>query len=109
MTLLDRIQADDLDADQRELAELIGIDVYRELVRVYGGTSVYIPKPESIEKAVRDKIINEEFDGANYKELAKKYGLTEAWVRIITQEKSEAIKRAPIPGQMELMDILNDL
>lgn len=108
MALLDQIEVKDLDEDQRELAELIGIETYRRLVRTYGGTSVYIPKAESLEKAVRDRQIKEEFDGANYRELAKRYGLTEAWVRSITQERLEEIRRTPIPGQMDIRDFLID-
>lgn len=106
MALLDQIEVRNLDEDQRELAELIGIETYRRLVKTYGGTSVYIPKAESLEKAIRDKLIKEEFDGSNYRELAKRYGLTEAWVRSITQEKMDEIRRTPIPGQMDISDFL---
>ncbi|MFQ8732064.1 MAG: Mor transcription activator family protein [Enterocloster bolteae] len=76
MDLLDRVQMEDLDEEQRTLAGLIGIEAFRALVRNYNGTPIYIPKIESLEKPVRDELIREEFDGKNYRELALKYGLT---------------------------------
>ena len=70
------------------------------------GTSIYIPKIESLEKTVRDELIKEEFDGSNYKELALKYGLTETWIRNIVLDKAKEIKARPIDGQMNLTDFL---
>lgn len=67
----------------RDIAEIIGVKSYLALVKTYAGESVYLPKPESLFKAVRDKRIRSEFDGGNYRELAQKYNLTVAWVRRI--------------------------
>ena len=75
-------------------------------MRAYGGTFIYIPKIESLGRTVRDKMIKEEFDGSNYKELALKYGLTEVWIRNIVSEKAAEIRRKPIDGQMNLEDFL---
>ncbi len=44
MDLLDRVQMEDLDEEQRTLAGLIGIEAFRALVRNYNGTPIYIPK-----------------------------------------------------------------
>ena len=92
MDLLDRVQMEDLDEEQRTLAGLIGIEAFRALVRNYNGTPIYIPKIESLEKPVRDELIREEFDGKNYRELALKYGLTETWIRNIVIEKAREIR-----------------
>ena len=106
MDLLDRVQMDDLDDEQQVLARLIGMDGFRALVRKYNGTHIYVPKIESLEKPVRDKLIREEFDGKNYRELARKYGLTETWIRSIVIEKAKQIRARPIDGQMSLTDFL---
>lgn len=106
MDLLDRVQIENLDEEQKTLAELVGLEGFKNLVKAFNGTSIYIPKIESIEKAVRDEMIREEFDGGNYKELALKYGLTETWIRNIVLDKAKEIRSRPIDGQMTLTDFL---
>ena len=41
---LDCIKLDDLDMEQRALADIIGIEAYRALIAAYGGTEIYVPK-----------------------------------------------------------------
>ena len=104
MDLLDKIQMENLDEEQKALAELIGLESFKNLVRAFNGTSIYIPKIESLEKTIRDKMIKEEFNGGNYKELALKYGLTETWIRNIVLDKAKEIKARPIDGQISIFD-----
>ncbi len=105
MDLLDQVQIENLDEEQKTLAELIGLEGFKNLVRAYNGTSIYVPKIESLEKTVRDEHIREEFDGGNYRELALKYGLTEIWIRNIVLEKAREIKARPLDGQMSIFDL----
>ncbi len=105
MDLLDQVKLENLDEEQKTLAELIGLEGLKNLVRAYNGTSIYVPKIESLEKAVRDEYIKEEFDGGNYRELALKYGLTETWIRNIVLEKAKEIKARPMDGQMSIFDL----
>lgn len=96
---------DDLREEQKQIAEVIGVDAYLELTRAFGGTSIYIAKAEEIVKrADRDRQIREEFNGNNYSQLALKYGLTEVWIRNIVYDKAAEIKRRPLEGQMNLSD-----
>lgn len=104
--LLDEVQLENLDEEQKTLAELIGLEGFKNLVRAFNGTSIYVPKIESLEKAVRDERIREEFNGGNYRELALKYGLTETWIRNIVLDKAKEIKARPIDGQMSMSDFL---
>lgn len=105
MELLDYVGMDSLDDDQKKIAELVGMDGFRSLVRTFGGTSIYIPKVESLEKEVRDQRIREEFDGSNYKELAAKYGLTETWIRSILFDRIREFRERPLEGQMTIFDL----
>ncbi len=105
MDLLDQVKLENLDEEQKALAELIGLEGLKNLVRAYNGTSIYVPKIESLEKAARDEYIKEEFDGGNYRELALKYGLTETWIRNIVLEKAKEIKARPLDGQMSIFDL----
>ena len=102
MDYLDKITLDDLDDDQRQLAELLSLPVYVTLIRTYGGTYMYIPKPETISKNIRNEIINREFDGTNYKQLAKRHKLSEVTVRTIVCEKEQELAQQPLDGQLKL-------
>lgn len=106
MNLLDRVQIENLDEEQKVLAELIGMEAFKKLVKAFNGTSIYIPKVESLEKTVRDEMIKEEFDGGNYRELALKFGLTETWIRNIVLDKAKEIKARPIEGQLSLSEFM---
>lgn len=44
------VQMENLDEEQKVLAELIGLEAFKSLVRAFNGTSIYIPKIESLEK-----------------------------------------------------------
>ncbi|EJU21683.1 Mor transcription activator family protein [Peptoanaerobacter stomatis] len=86
--MLDKLTIDDIEnTEQREIAEIIGIDSYIKLVKEYGGTSIYILKEDSLIKDIRDSKIREEFNGGNYVYLAKKYNLTENSIRNIVNKK----------------------
>lgn len=83
----------------RQIAEAIGTDNFYKLAVLLGGATVYIPKPESLLRPVRDAHIKDEFNGYNHPELAKKYGVTERWVRQLCG-----------PGQTEgQIDLFDDM
>lgn len=99
---IEKITLDHLSGDQLELAELIGLEAYKKLVKYCGGGDVYVCKADTITRLSRNKEICEKFDGENYRELAKEYGLTDRWVRAITAEKLKNMRNAPVEGQMKL-------
>lgn len=97
--ILDNITLDDLEGDQRALAEIIGIEDYRQLVKEYGGTHIYIPEHEGFKAAARNALIRKEFNGYNFKDLARKYDLTESSIRNIVGDLKNKIRSAPLEGQ----------
>ncbi|MDR1629885.1 MAG: DNA-binding protein [Oscillospiraceae bacterium] len=103
--IVDLLTLDDLTEDQRTIAELIGFDNYKELVEVFAGEYIYLPKFESKEREIRNQRIIDEFDGANFSELAKKYGLTTVSIRCIVAVKHRALKANPLQdAQLSLLD-----
>ncbi|MBR6242117.1 MAG: DNA-binding protein [Ruminococcus sp.] len=86
--------------DQRELAELIGLEAYKKLVKNYAGSLLYIQKIDSVLRDLRDSEIREKFDGSNYRELAREYDLAEATVRDIVADKKKQLAARPLEGQM---------
>ena len=85
----------------RMIAEAIGTDNFYKLAEIVGGTTIYIPKPESLTRPVRDARIKKEFTGYNHQELARKYGVTERWVRRICGP-------GQAEGQIGIFDYLED-
>lgn len=63
------------------IANSIGVDNFCKLAELVGGSTVYIPKVESLLRPVRDDHIRKEFNGYNHSELAQKYGVTVRWIR----------------------------
>ena len=86
--------------DMRQLAAEIGIDAVLELMLLFGGTMLYVPKADQIIREIRDRHIIAEFDGGNAKKLAVKYGLAEQTVYTILRET----RNAQLPGQLSLFD-----
>lgn len=84
----DKITIEELDQQQREIAECIGIENYLKLVEHFGGTSVYIQKADKMIKLSRDEKIKAMFDGGNYKAIARKFNLSESAVRKIVNGSS---------------------
>ena len=67
-----------------EIAELLGVDAARKLHSRFRGTQVSFP----VEMLSREYIfeqIKKEYNGANIRKLATKYGYTEKWIRKIVK------------------------
>ena len=74
--ILQRLTYEDLSQEHQGIADLIGLDVFKTLVRKYGGTYLYIPKEDNITRPIR--------------ELAKKYQLSEVQIRSIIAPKNRS-------------------
>ncbi len=102
MSVLEKVRLEDLDQEQQEVAELIGLDSYKKLMAEYGGMSIYIPKADRLERMERNDKIRSEFDGYNFRELAMKYGLTEVSIRSIVSDRVRELRARPMDGQLTL-------
>lgn len=65
------------------LVDIMGIEAFIELIKQYGGSSLYIPNENSVLKPIRNRLIREYFNGNNYKQLAKEFKISEMQVRNI--------------------------
>lgn len=81
------IPLDDLPEEYQIVAEIFGVDGALRLAKESGGMRIYVPKFEKLIRARRDARIRAEFNGVNHRELARKYDLTETWVREIVARK----------------------
>lgn len=100
----DDIRLEDLPEECRQIAELIGLPALMELVRARGGEYIYLPKPESLQAAARNREIRKKFNGRNYRELAREHNLTVRWVRAIVDNGRRETDRpaAPVDIQLQL-------
>lgn len=91
---MDNIKIQDLQGEQRQIAETIGLEAYLKLVKIYGGTNIYIAKIDKLLSIKRDMEIVKRFTGYNYKSLANQYRLSERAVReIINRENSRILNQ----------------
>ena len=81
--MTEKINMNNIDGEQREIAECIGIEAYRKLVQRFGGSNIYIQKADTILKSERNNKIRKLFNGKNYKSLAIMFGLSESHIRLI--------------------------
>ena len=80
------INKEDIPIQFEELVEHIELKNFISLCDMFGGTLVYIPSIKSLEKTQRNKKIVSEFNGGNYKELSRKYKISEPYLRKLINE-----------------------
>lgn len=100
--LLELLTLDDLQGESRELAEVVGMELFRRLVELYGGANIYIPKVEGLILPMRNDLIVREYTGNNIFELSRKWGLTERRIQDIVKAKAEEMRMKPLDGQTSL-------
>lgn len=71
------------------LYELVGLERFLKIIDTAGGDFLYFPKRSTLERDLRRQAILREFDGSNYRQLARKYGISERHVRSILQDRTK--------------------
>lgn len=86
---MDNLKGNDLDnlnEPYDHIARIIGMDNTKKLAKVFGGEYVYFPSTLTYQKSIRNELIQAD-NTSDYKQLAKKYGLTVRHVRRIKTGK----------------------
>ena len=81
------LQSEHIPEDLYWLYELVGMEQFLTIIDTAGGEFLYFPKRSTLERGLRREAIVREYNGANIRQLAKKYGLTERYIRTILQEE----------------------
>ena len=84
--MLEFLTYSDVPDSVKDVVDVIGIDAFKDLVRLAGGSNLYIPNEASLVKSFRNKKIRESFNG-DYKVISRKFGISEAQVRNIVNYK----------------------
>ena len=87
--LIEKVKANDLPEPYSTISMLIGLEETLMIAKELGGARYYFPKFESLFRENRNTMIYDEFSGNNYKEIAKKYNLSETRIREIIQEEHD--------------------
>ena len=85
--LLRTIRPDDVPLEYRDIAAVLGMENFIQLVTLCGGQSLYLPKLDSLARSGRDREIRARFDGGNYRALAAQFRLSERQVRKIVAQR----------------------
>ena len=81
--MINYLSKEDLPEFLQDLVNIMGIEAFIQLIKLYGGSSIYIPNENSVLKPIRNRLIRQYFDGHNYKQLAKEFKISEMQVRNI--------------------------
>ena len=84
--MLDYLTKDDLPEGVIDVVDVIGIDAFKGLVKLAGGSLLYIPNESNLVKPIRNRKIREEFKGS-YKDISMKYGISEVQARNIINKE----------------------
>ena len=96
--IMDQVTVEDLPESYRDVAMVVGVENAIKLSDTLGGLAYYFQQLDKVLLKKRDEMIRNEFTGANHRPLAKKYGLSEVWIREIVQ-RSRLTRRTAISGQ----------
>ncbi|KPA16679.1 Mor transcription activator domain protein [Candidatus Magnetomorum sp. HK-1] len=83
-----KVEQEELTPEMKELTDIIGFDAVLKLIKHYGGDRIYFPLYNSTLRPARNRAIKKDFDGANVRQLARKYRVTASYIRRILHEKS---------------------
>ena len=92
---ISEIRKEDLPEIYREIFDVFmevvpeaeAIAIVDRFADMFGGQQIYFGQKEHLLRMLRDRAIREEFNGGNIRELAKKYKLTAAQIRVIVSNK----------------------
>lgn len=88
----DDVSIDDLQPSLQMIAEIIGLEGALKISAECGGTSLYIPKLENALRKARDRAIARAFTGDNYQDLARKFRVSDRYVRTVVEKTRTAIR-----------------
>ena len=65
-TAIDFIELEHLESNQKQIAEVIGIEAYRRLCSVFGGEKLYITRPDLLINRRKSEIIRKHSAGPDH-------------------------------------------
>ncbi|MGO0881483.1 Mor transcription activator family protein [Clostridioides difficile] len=83
-----KVKLEDIPVQFHAMVEIVGIDKFIEIAKLYGGTNTYIPTCKGIFRYARNREIIRQFNGVNYGELAIKHNMCVSNIKRIINENT---------------------
>ena len=84
--MLEFLTESDVPDSVKDVVDVIGIDAFKGLVKLAGGSLLYIPNESNLVNPIRNRRIREEFKGS-YRDISMKYGISEVQARNIINKE----------------------
>ena len=84
--MLEFLTESDVPDSVKDVVDVIGIDAFKDLVKLASGSLLYIPNESNLVNPIRNRRIREEFKGS-YRDISMKYGISEVQVRNIINKE----------------------
>ena len=84
--MLEFLTESDVPDSVKDVVDVIGIDAFKGLVKLAGGSLLYIPNESNLVKPIRNRKIRDEFKGS-YRDISMKYAISEVQVRNIINKE----------------------
>ena len=84
--MLEFLTESDVPDSIKDVVDVIGIDAFKDLVKLASGSLLYIHNESNLVKPIRNRRIREEFKGS-YRDISMKYGISEVQVRNIINKE----------------------
>ena len=84
--MLEFLTESDVPDSVKDVVDVIGIDAFKDLVKLAGGSLLYIPNESNLVKPIRNRKIRDEFKGS-YRDISMKYAISEVQVRNIINKE----------------------
>jgi len=81
-----KLRKEDVYENLEMLYEIVGEEKYLEIVRMYGGSNLYIPTYKATIRNSRNREIRKKYNGLNASLLAMQYGMSVNNLRNIIKE-----------------------
>lgn len=91
--ILDDVVIEDLAPTLQMLAGIVGLEGALGISAEYGGMNIYIPKLENSLVKPRERAITRAFTGENYQDLARRFKVSDRYVRTVVEKARKAIRK----------------
>ena len=80
------VTKEDIPYDLHTMVDIVGMDNFIEISKMYGGSNVYIPVYKKVIMGKRNRQIIREFNGKNLAGLRLKYGMSNQQLKSLLRE-----------------------
>ena len=85
------IRIDDIPYDLHAMVDIIGVDKFLEVCKLYGGIAVYLPIHSRVTIGSRNRQMVKEYNGKNLDFLRVKYGISNQQVKKILRDNGVGV------------------